>query len=429
MTIKRVLVCGARGFVGRQIVARLKAAGLEVVEGTSATMDFAKDIEVAQWLPRLAGIGAVVNAVGVLRDTAKGPIECVHTEAPCALFEACARAGVRRVVQVSALGIENGSTPYATSKRAADAWLLQLTAEGRLDGVVLRPSVIFGAGGASSDLFLLLARLPVLLLPAAVLNGKVQPLRVGELAEAVEALLTRAADRKGLIIECVGPRALRLSEFIATLRTQIGKGSARALTLPEWMTRVSLRLGDAVPITPWGSQTHALLAQDNVGDVKPFAELLGSVANIPANIDTPLGLVTRGDDAYVTLAHADETSLVRNGTVLTTTPSVTQHAPCWLALDGPFLFSANSPSRSVSRYAVYGQKIVQDAAVVAQFNGNPTDIAYRDGLAAVIDSNGTVSHVTVFNVDQDGNMTASGMATLNGTATNGVAIVRGDDWR
>ncbi|HEY4080932.1 MAG TPA: NAD-dependent epimerase/dehydratase family protein [Burkholderiaceae bacterium] len=278
--MKRVLVCGARGFVGRQIVARLKAAGLEVVEGTSATMDFAKDIEVAHWLPRLVGIDAVVNAVGVLRDTARRPIECVHTETPCALFEACARAGVRRVVQISALGIENGNTPYATSKRAADAWLLQITAEGRLDGVVLRPSVIFGAGGASSDLFLLLARLPVLLLPAAVLNGKVQPLRVGELAEAVEALLTRAADRKGLV-ECVGPRALRLSEFIATLRTQIGKGSARMLTLPEWMTRVSLRLGDAVPVTPWGSQTHALLAQDNVGDVKPFAALLGRVPADP----------------------------------------------------------------------------------------------------------------------------------------------------
>ena len=153
------------------------------------------------------------------------------------------------------------------------------------------------------------------------------------------------------------------------------------------------------------------------------------VANIPANIDTPLGLVTRGDDAYVTLAHADETSLVRNGSVLTTTGSVTQHAPCWLALDGPFLFSANSPSRTVSRYAVYGQKIVQDAAVAAQFNGNPTDIAYRRGLMAVVDSNGAASHVTMFKVDQDGNMTASGMATLNSAATNGVAIVGDDDWR
>jgi 6-phosphogluconolactonase (cycloisomerase 2 family) len=149
------------------------------------------------------------------------------------------------------------------------------------------------------------------------------------------------------------------------------------------------------------------------------------VSNIPLNADTPLGLATRGDDAYVTIAHSDETSLVRNGALLTLTPSGTQHAPCWLALDGPFLFSANSPSKSVSRYAVYGQQIVQDAAVAASFGGNPTDIAYKAGLAAVIDSVGTVSHVSVFAVDEDGKLTLRGVATLGSKATNGVAIVAG----
>lgn len=153
------------------------------------------------------------------------------------------------------------------------------------------------------------------------------------------------------------------------------------------------------------------------------------VAGIPANVDTPLGLVTRGNEAYVTIAHADEIALVRNDTVLTVTPSVTQHAPCWLALDGPFLFSSNSPSQSVSRYAVYGQKIVQDAAVAATFSGNPTDIAYRGGLAAVIDGSGAGSHVSVFKVDEDGTLTLNGVATLPTTKVNGVAIVGGGDWR
>jgi hypothetical protein len=150
------------------------------------------------------------------------------------------------------------------------------------------------------------------------------------------------------------------------------------------------------------------------------------VANIPSNIDTPLGLVARDNEAYVTLAHADETSLVRNGTVLTTTGSGTQHAPCWLAIEGPFLYSANSPSKSVSRYAVYGQHIVQDAAVIAQFTGAPTDIAVQGGLAAVIDAAGTQSRVSVFDVDQDGNFALRAVATLGSKATNGVAIVDGD---
>jgi hypothetical protein len=151
------------------------------------------------------------------------------------------------------------------------------------------------------------------------------------------------------------------------------------------------------------------------------------VANIPANVNAPFGLATRGNDAYVTIAHANEISLVRNNAVLTVTGSGTQMAPCWVTLDGPFLFSANSPSHSVSRYAVYGQKIVQDAAVVANFNGSPTDITYGDGLAAVVDANGTVSHVSIFNVDGDGNFNLKSSVTINNTATNGIAIVRGDD--
>ncbi|MGA7178682.1 MAG: hypothetical protein WBX11_03705, partial [Thiobacillaceae bacterium] len=165
---------------------------------------------------------------------------------------------------------------------------------------------------------------------------------------------------------------------------------------------------------------------DRHGAVTGSANL---VADIPANVNAPFGLATRGNNAYVTIAHADEISLVRNNDVLTTTSSGTQHAPCWLALDGPFLFSANSPSKSVSRYAVYGQKIVQDAAVTPDpklytFSGSPTDIAYNAGFAAVIDNNGTISHVSVFKVDEDGNLTIIGVASINSAATNGIAIVR-----
>jgi hypothetical protein len=158
------------------------------------------------------------------------------------------------------------------------------------------------------------------------------------------------------------------------------------------------------------------------GAVNGAAALVG---NIPSNVNTPFGLATRGNEAYVTIAHADEISLVRNDAILTITGSGTQHAPCWLALDGPFLFSSNSPSMSVSRYVVYGQKINQDEAVAATFNGNPTDIAYREGFVAVIDGAGAVSHISIFKVDGDGNLTLNGAGTIN-SAANGVAVV-GDE--
>jgi hypothetical protein len=150
------------------------------------------------------------------------------------------------------------------------------------------------------------------------------------------------------------------------------------------------------------------------------------VANIPANVNAPFGLATHGDNAYVTIAHANEVSLVRNDTVLTTTGSGAQKAPCWAALDGAFLFTSNAASKTVSRFVVYGSQIVLDAPVVATLGGGNTDIAYAGSVAAVIDNNGTVSHVSAFKVDGDGNFTLTGVATIATTSTNGVAVIGND---
>jgi hypothetical protein len=150
------------------------------------------------------------------------------------------------------------------------------------------------------------------------------------------------------------------------------------------------------------------------------------VSNIPSNVNAPFGLVTRGDKAYVTIAHANEISLVRRDEVLTVTGSGTQSAPCWVTLAGPFLFSSNSPSKSVSRYVVFGDSIVQDLAVAASMNGNPTDIASGAGLIAVIDGNGTASHLSIFKVDFEGNLKLEIANTL-GAGANGVAIVEDNE--
>ena len=105
-----ILLTGATGFIGQTLHAALRAAGHQVHAGVSprsaqaklqpdqVPMDFARDTTPEAWLPRLQGMDAVVNAVGVLRDSPARPIDAVHQHTPCALFQACARAGVRRVV-------------------------------------------------------------------------------------------------------------------------------------------------------------------------------------------------------------------------------------------------------------------------------------------------------------------------------------------
>ena len=143
---------------------------------------------------------------------------------------------------------------------------------------------------------------------------------------------------------------------------------------------------------------------------------------LPAGSDTPLGLITRGANGYVTIAHSDEVALVKGGTLVAVTGSGTQHAPCWLALVGPYLYSSNSPSHSISRYVVTGSNVVLDAPVVATTAGAPTDIASSGHIIAVLDG-GTQAHLTQFAVDEDGNLQQLAVSVLNRGA-NGVAVIR-----
>ncbi len=280
MSTLNILLCGARGFVGRNIKAALIIEGHTIFE---AKADFSKDTSPEVWIARLENIDVVINAVGVLRDSQSRPLKAVHSDTPKALFDACAtvsqmRATPIRVIQISALGVGSTAldnpTDYAATKREADIHLLSLIKEGRLSGTVLRPSIIFGAGGASSKMFVALSKLPVLVLPKPVLSAQVQPIAVQDLARGVASLLKHS--KIDAMYECVGTSALPLADFIASLREQQGRTTARILVLPAWMTRLSARLGDYVPFSPWCSETLALLALDNVSASSAFASILGN---------------------------------------------------------------------------------------------------------------------------------------------------------
>ena len=282
-----ILLTGSTGFIGRSLTNALTQAGHTVHGGVSPAhpgagalqvpMDFARDTRAETWLPRLTGIDAVVNAVGVLRDTPARPMDAVHRDTPIALFDACMQAGVRRVVHISALGITGSATRYAQTKLAADNHLLALSANGALQPAILRPSAVYGKGGDSSALFMNLARLPVALFPGPVLDARVQPVSVYDLAAAVVALLGPAMEQTG-VIECTGPAALTMGDFIASLRQQLGHRPAMVLRMPQLLTQISARLGDAVPASPWCSETLALLGSDNVGSPEAFERLLGRPA-------------------------------------------------------------------------------------------------------------------------------------------------------
>lgn len=126
----RVLLTGASGFIGRAVAQALRERGHAVVpalrrpppQGESVQVDFAEVPRSDWWRPHLAGIDAVVNTVGILRERPGQRFVALHAEAPAQLFRACADAGVQAVVQVSALGADDAArSAYHRSKKAADA--------------------------------------------------------------------------------------------------------------------------------------------------------------------------------------------------------------------------------------------------------------------------------------------------------------------
>jgi hypothetical protein len=162
--------------------------------------------------------------------------------------------------------------------------------------------------------------------------------------------------------------------------------------------------------------------------------VLGSVVpvEIPPGSDTPFGLVARGSKAYVTIAHSDEIGLVEKGRLVALAATGSgfpdgpgQQAPCWIALVGPYLFTSNSPSHTISRLLATSHGIVLDEPVVARTNGAPIDIAAGGGRLAVLEDDGNgQSHLTQFRLEPDGTLVPAATTGI-ASAANGVAIVAG----
>jgi uncharacterized protein YbjT (DUF2867 family) len=281
----RILITGASGFIGRRLVDSLRAAGHTVVEATRRDADFTRDLDAAAWLPRLAGIDAVINAVGILREHGDQTFERVHVRAPQALFAACVAAGVRRVIQISALGAERGASGYFRSKRAADEYLALLP----LDWTIVQPSLVFGVGGASARLFTMMASLPLVPLPGSG-RQQVQPIHVDDVVRALTELVTRH-DFAGRRVALVGPEALTLREFLARLRLVLGLSTARFLSIPLSLMRAAATVAQISPRSLLDRDSLAMLEAGNTADVADTRELLGGR---PRSVEQFLAADVRG---------------------------------------------------------------------------------------------------------------------------------------
>jgi uncharacterized protein YbjT (DUF2867 family) len=291
----RVLVAGANGFIGERIVSALREAGHEPVfavrrisrlEPSQAAVecDFARDGDPEIWKQRLAGIDAVVNCVGILREKGEHTFERVHVETPLALFRACVAVGVRRVVQISALG-EPEDGDFIASKHRCDLALAGLD----LDWLVLRPGLVYSAHGAYGGTTLLraLAALPgVVFLPTDGAQ-KLRPVAAEDVARAVTAALARPQLRKE-VLELVGPDILTYRHYLLAWRGWFGLSKPRVVRAPSALVAATVACGEVSGRGPLCHVIFNLLQRGRVGGVEAPARMRVLLGIDPMGLDKAL---------------------------------------------------------------------------------------------------------------------------------------------
>lgn len=258
----RVLVLGANGFIGAHAAAAVSAAGFRVRAGARRPIeagrraplydwvfaDFRALTTPEAWAPLLADVVAVVNCVGVLQDGGGDDTRAAHVDGPRALIAACEQAGVRRLIHLSAVGIDGAATAYATTKAQTE----QLLKRSALDWLILRPSLVIARSTfGGTGLIRALAAFPGLI-PVVGGDQTFRPVAMEDLCAAVVAGLERP-DVVHEAFDVAGPEAVGMTGMLTAYRAWLGLPPAPILRVPRGLAAPVLALGDLLGRLGWSS--------------------------------------------------------------------------------------------------------------------------------------------------------------------------------
>ena len=268
-----VSVFGGTGFLGRCLVRRLAAEGATVRVAVrhperarsvlrAASLDrvtvFCADVrDQISVAAAVAGADAVVNAVSAYVEKGGVTFESVHEHGAEALAREAAAAGVARLVLVSGIGAESGSSYIRARGRG------ELVVRQAFPGAtIVRPSAMFGPGDALFGTLADIARrLPVLPLIGGG-RTRLQPIYVEDVAEAITRMLADPG-ATGRTYELAGPGVYTLRELVRIALRLIGRRRL-LLPVPFAVADAAARLFELLPSPPLTTAQVDLLKADNV---------------------------------------------------------------------------------------------------------------------------------------------------------------------
>ena len=260
----KIVILGENGFIGTYIASYLKEKNFEIVS-LQSKLDFMEPPTHESLVEMFKKVDVVVNAVGIIAETKNRTFNQIHTLAPIVIFDACIEAKVQKVIHISALGTETGTTPYHVTKNRADIYLR----ESGLNYAILHPSVVYGDDGKSTALFQALATLP---LTPIVGNGQqaLQPIRIEDLVVTVQ----KSIESSDMAIELnlVGAEPITYEGLLQTFRKCLGYRETNSISLPIFGTNV---IGKVLEEPTVNHDNIIMLNEGNSADVMPLKNFLG----------------------------------------------------------------------------------------------------------------------------------------------------------
>lgn len=297
---KLVTVVGGSGFVGRHLVQRLVGEGWRVrvavrrphevpeltvsgeigqVQVVQANVRNADSIRAA-----VAGSDAVINLVGLLYQYGPQKFGRVHVEGAHNVAEEAAKAGVKTLIHMSALGASKTSASLYSRTKADGEKAVRSVFE---EAIVLRPSVVFGSDDKFYSHLASLVRMTVLVPDIGSGKTKFQPLYIDDLVDGLVAALS-SVEAQGRTFELGGPEVVTLAEVLRTLAKEMGRPRL-FFPLPFWVAKLDawfLQLVAKLRIRPLLTVDQVrLLQSDNV--VTGEDARLGTLADL--GVTDPVG--------------------------------------------------------------------------------------------------------------------------------------------
>ncbi|MEV4419481.1 NAD(P)H-binding protein [Patulibacter sp. NPDC049589] len=244
-----VLVTGASGFIGSQLIERLAgpevrlralvrdASRLHPPDGVELDVVEADLSDAESLVPALHGVDVAYYLVHSMGGS--GDLEQQDREAAENYLRAARAAGVRRTVYLGAVGFdpEGGSSDHLRSRHEVE----ELLADGTPEVVVVRASMVVGVGsGSFKTLVQMVDRLPVLA-TAPWREARSQPIAVDDVLDCLAAARTAPPGR----YEIAGADELSVEELMREIARQLDK-PYRALSVPISVPKLEGLVASAV---------------------------------------------------------------------------------------------------------------------------------------------------------------------------------------